>query len=139
MKTIRTNRARAKFLEVLRLTANVTEACRAANVSRGPMYGWRNDDPEFAAEWDDAEQEATDKLEREAWRRAVEGYDEQLSHQGLLTGDVTRRYSDRLLEILLKGHRPEKYAQRSQVELNASQDFAELLLEARNRRNQPAE
>ncbi len=87
MQTIRTDRARETFLTVLAASCNVSEACRTADISRTAVYAWRRDDPEFAAEWDDAEGAAIDELEGVAYKRAMEGQ------------------SDRMLEILLKGHR----------------------------------
>lgn len=114
-RTVRTDRAREKFLTALADTCNVSESARAAGFSRRAAYDWREADTEFAALWDDAEQEAADKLEREAWRRAVEGTDKPIVHKGEVTGTY-KEYSDRMLEILLKGHRGEKYADRSKVE-----------------------
>lgn len=114
-RTSRTDRAREIFLATLAETCNVSEAARQAGIGRTCAYEWRNDDPAFAAAWDSAEQEAVDKLEREAWRRAVEGTDKPVTFQGMITATY-KEYSDRMLEILLKGHRPEKYAERSKVE-----------------------
>lgn len=109
-RTNRTDRARATFLSVFRQTANVSEAARAAAIARRTAYDWRDADPDFAAAWAEAEQEAVDRIEREALRRAVEGWDEPVWHQGQQCG-VVRKYSDRMLEILLKGHRP-KFSER---------------------------
>jgi hypothetical protein len=111
----RTDRARETFLEVLRDTCNVSEAARAAGMSRRSAYDWRDADQAFAADWADAEQEAADKLEREAWRRAVDGVDKPVTFQGRITATY-KEYSDRMLEILLKGHRPEKFADRVKAE-----------------------
>lgn len=61
--------------------------------------------------WNDAEQEAADALEREAWRRAVEGTDKPVTYQGQITATY-KEYSDRMLEMLLKAHRPEKFKDR---------------------------
>lgn len=60
---------------------------------------------------------ATDALEAEARRRAVDGVPEPVFHQGKKCGTV-KKYSDRMLEILLKGHRPEKF--REKVDMNHS-------------------
>lgn len=98
MRTIRTDRARAAFLSTLSKTCNVSEAARKANISRRAAYDWRDDDAEFAREWDEAEQEAADKLEKVAWDRATAGL------------------SDRMLELLLKAHRPEKFKDRIAAE-----------------------
>jgi transposase len=92
-----TDRAREAFLGILRETCNVSEAARAANISRKTAYNWREKDETFAAGWDDAEQEAADKLEKVAWERATSGQ------------------SDRMLEILLKAHRPGKFTERKEL------------------------
>lgn len=93
-KTVRTDRARATFLQVLSDTCNVSEAARAAGIGRASAYDWRGKDPDFAKAWDEAEQEAVDKLEKVAWDRATAGV------------------SDRMLELLLKAHRPERFKDR---------------------------
>ena len=114
-RTSRTDRARETFLNTLRERCNVSESARAAGIGRSTAYEWRDADPSFAAEWDDAEQEAADKLEREAWRRAVDGVDKPVTFQGMITATY-KEYSDRMLEILLKGHRPEKFTDRIKAE-----------------------
>ena len=110
-RTVRTDSARENFLSVLAETCNVSEASRSVGMSRRAAYDWRDADPKFAADWNDAEQEAADKLEREAWRRGVEGVDKPIIYKGEVT-DTFKEYSDRMLEILLKGHRPEKFTER---------------------------
>lgn len=95
-------RAQEKFLKVLRVSCNVTGACRAAKIGRRTAYDWREADPDFAAAWKDAEEEAADTLEQVAWKRATEGQ------------------SDRLMEILLKGHRPERYVDKFKGELTGA-------------------
>ena len=114
----RTDRARENFLGVLRETCNVSESARAAGIGRRTAYEWKEAEADFAAEWEDAEQEAADKLEREAWRRAVEGVDKPVTFQGIITATY-KEYSDRMLEILLKGHRPEKFVERVRSEHSA--------------------
>lgn len=109
----------------------MSDACRAAGIGRTTAYEWKEADPDFAALWTEAEEIAADKLEREAWRRAVEGYDKPVTYQGEITGTY-KEYSDRMLEILLKGHRPEKYTERQRVEhggaimLNVTSEDASL-------------
>lgn len=96
-KTDKTARARATFLALLRESCNVTASCEAAGISRATAYRWREEDETFAAQWAEAEEAAADALEQIAWDRAKSGQ------------------SDRMLEILLKGHRP-KYREKQQVE-----------------------
>jgi hypothetical protein len=110
-RTKRTAAREKTFFDVLRQTCNVTEAARAAGVGRRTAYEWREADAAFASAWDEAEQEAADALEREAWRRGVEGTDKPVTYQGEITATY-KEYSDRMLEMLLKAHRPEKFKDR---------------------------
>ena len=68
-----------------------------------------------------------------ARRRAIDGFEEPVFYQGAVVGAV-RKYSDRMLELLLKGHAPEKYKDRVQhsgdVKVNVTE---QALLEARQR------
>jgi hypothetical protein len=102
MKSIRTPRAREAFLQAFSETCNVSEACRRARISRNAAYSWRDDDPAFRADWADAEETAIDALELAARERA------------------TTDKSDRMLEILLKAHRPEKFVERYKTEHSGS-------------------
>lgn len=96
-RTIRTDRARCKFLAVLAENCNVSEAARQAGISRRAAYEWKDADAAFAKAWNDAEEQAADKLEQAAWERA------------------TTDKSDRMLEILLKAHRPHKFVERREL------------------------
>jgi hypothetical protein len=102
-RTVRTDRARATFLETLEETCNVSEAARKANMSRRAAYDWREADASFARDWDEAEQAAADKLEQVAFERATTGV------------------SDRMLEILLKAHRP-KYRDKQAIEVSGPEN-----------------
>jgi len=113
-------RAREKFIATLRATCNVSEAARTAGIDRATAYRWRDANKEFLGLWLDAEKEAADALEGEAWRRGVEGVEEPVFHQGKVCGHI-RKYSDRMLEILLKGHKPKRFVEKAAVEINQSQ------------------
>lgn len=90
---------------------------------------------EFHEAWDAALEIGNDYLEQEAQRRAVDGYEEPIVHKGIqafvrdpTTGELeldvngkpipltVRRYSDRMLEILLKARRPEKFRENMKIE-----------------------
>lgn len=58
-------------------------------------------------------------LEDEARRRAFEGFDKPIVHQGVIT-DTVKEYSDTLAIFLLKAHFPEKYRERSSVDLTVA-------------------
>ncbi|MEC7236857.1 MAG: hypothetical protein VXW17_02435, partial [Pseudomonadota bacterium] len=92
---------REVFLAQLRETGNVSAAARAAGTCRSRCYEGRRRDPAFAAAWADALEEAADRLEMEAFRRAVCGVGEDRFFQGHIVGEVTR-YSDSLLMFLLR-------------------------------------
>lgn len=127
-----TNRARAAFLEVLRECANVSEACRRANISRNCAYDHKEADEEFRKAWEIAEAEAVDRLEKEAWRRAHDGTERPVFQTGKQVG-VVREYSDRLMELLLKAHRPYRYKERVETQLaSPTGGDAKLIIEYRD-------
>lgn len=101
---------------------NVSRACQAIDIDRTTAYLWRDNDPQFAASWEKAKAIGTEALEDEATRRAYEGTDKPVFHQGVQCGTV-REYSDTLTIFLLKGAKPEKYRERSDVALNGSLDL----------------
>lgn len=136
---ITTARRRRIFLETLRAGGIVTAAAEAAGWSRNAAYHHRKADPTFAEKWDEACEMAADALEAEARRRAVEGVQEPLVARGAPvyrtdpeTGETLRdaegnpvpltitRYSDRLLEIMLKAKRPHEYKDRVSVDAKSS-------------------
>ena len=104
------------FLDVLRETGNISLSAKACKLTRQNVQQHRDRNPEFAKVWDDAYQDAMDKLEREAWRRAAEGTEKPQMFQGRQIG-IIREYSDRMMEMLLMGGRPEKYAHKFRGEI----------------------
>jgi hypothetical protein len=103
-----------KFLDAYAGTGNISAAAKLAGVGRRTHYDWIKDDAEYLAAYSDAVDEAGDRLETEARRRAVSGVREAVWHKGVQVGSV-QRYSDTLLIFLLKGARPEKYAEHHTV------------------------
>ena len=103
---------KARFIEALGEThGTVTAACRIAGISKQTAYDARKEDPEFAEAWAEAVDYVGDVLEQTAFQRAVQGWEEPVYQGGNLVGTI-RKYSDKLLEICLKGARPEKYRER---------------------------
>ncbi|WP_199734392.1 hypothetical protein [Aquitalea palustris] len=73
------------FCAALAETAQVSKACAAVGISRVTAYAWRKELPEFRDAWDHALKVGVSVLEDEAIRRAVEGVDDPLVHQGQFT------------------------------------------------------
>lgn len=74
-----------QFLEALASTGIIASACRTAGVSYATVTALRKSNDDFATAWDIALETATDSLEAEARRRALEGYQEPVIHQGQMT------------------------------------------------------
>jgi hypothetical protein len=110
---------KARFLDALSKLGNVRAAAEIAGVDRSTAYRARSARGKaaerFCAAWDEALEEAYDRLEQEAWRRAIVGTQRPVFHKGEPVGTVTE-YSDRLLELLLRAHRPGKYELRQRLE-----------------------
>lgn len=134
------------FLVAYSQSGNVTLACRAAKCSRQSVLNWRKADEKFELAVQEAAEQAADLLEAEARRRAVEGVEEPVIHQGEiveawigkdgkllgkssapLLGEETegrmaplmvRKYSDSLLMFLMRGANPKKYRDNMSHELS---------------------
>ena len=127
----------AAFLAVFRISGIVTLSCERSGVGRSTVYAWLEKDQNFAAQFTDAAEEAADRAEAEAWRRAVDGFDRPLigrvskDRDGIVAFE--REYSDRLLERVLEARRP-SLDNRRRVELTGANggpvQFAALTREA---------
>lgn len=113
-RTNRTNHTRAKFLEHLAETCNVSKSCEFSGLARQTAYEWKQADPEFSADWEKALTIGADKLEEEAIRRAYEGYDSPVYQGGKLVG-IVREYSDTLMCLLLKGRKRTVFGDKTEV------------------------
>lgn len=111
---------RPAFLLELAHTGNVSAAAAKAGIDRDTAYMAR--DPSkyetpaskleaetFGKQWATALETATDALELEARRRALEGVNEPVGWYRGEAGGTVQRYSDTLMIFLLKAHRPEKF------------------------------
>ena len=113
-------RLKSRFLESFARVGNVTAAAEACGVRRTGVYEWLERDEVFTAAYRLAELQATEVLEREAWRRACEGTEEPVHYLGERV-DTVRKYSDVLLIFLLKGRKPDMYRERVDVNQNVTQ------------------
>lgn len=120
-----TQKKREKFLEYYREIGIVRDAANLAGIDRTSVYRWINSDEEFAKQFKEAKEEAVEKLEREAIRRAAEGVEKPVFYKGERI-DIVREYSDNLLMFLLKGMKPEKYAERVKQDIKAQVEMKKL-------------
>jgi hypothetical protein len=106
------------FLDTYAQYGNIGYSARAVGLHRNTVYYWQEHDEEFAAAFRAAEVAATEVLEREAWRRAVDGspYERTSYWHGEPVGtDRKIEYSDNLLTLLLKARAPDKYRDKMDV------------------------
>jgi hypothetical protein len=59
------------FLAALELAPTPTLAAQMAYVARSTVYGWRDEDPEFARKWDEAQKVGVERVERSLFERAI--------------------------------------------------------------------
>lgn len=98
-----------KYLEALEEFGLQQEACRKSGIAIQAIRDFRKESSEFQSLVDDAMDRFREKIEAEAYRRGVIGWDEPII--GGRNKDrvvaTKRMFDSRLLEIMLKRHRPE--------------------------------
>jgi hypothetical protein len=62
-----------RFIDAITAQGTVYHAAQAAGISRWTAYRWRQDDPEFADQWDEALENAVDQVESTIYQQAVGG------------------------------------------------------------------
>jgi hypothetical protein len=105
-----TRKKRAAFLDVVRVTGNISAGARAAGVTPAQAYGHRKKDEDFRAAWDAALEGALDDLEGALRRRAVDGVEKDVYYGGKRCGGSVA-YSDSLGMFLLRGRRKEIFGE----------------------------
>ncbi len=119
------NHLKLAMLRAYAVTGVVTSAAKAAGIHPGTHYGWCKRDAKYKEAAGGAYQQAMDRFEDEATRRALDGVEEVVLYKGepvMVDGKVLKRvrHSDALLQFMLKAGRPDKYAERKQVEQNTT-------------------
>jgi hypothetical protein len=94
------------FLTHLAAKGSVTYAANRSGIDRRVLYRLKAADEAFGARWDEALQLAM--------RRALEGTAQPVWRGGKQVGSVMQ-FDNRLLQFLLKAHRPETYGDRSRA------------------------
>lgn len=102
------------FLKAFIEHGTLTHAARAMGLARGLHNKWMASDPTYPERYALAQEAVADKLEKEAMRRAHDGVKEPVYYQGERVGYV-RKYSDQLMGLLLRGHRPKRYRDRTEI------------------------
>lgn len=102
-----------EFLMRLEHTGALATAARGAGLTVATIVAHRRRDPVFDEEVTEALLIAAERVELEAVRRALDGYEEPVFWQGSQVGS-RRRYSDPLTLRLLEGRMPSKYNPRVQ-------------------------
>ena len=99
------------FIATLHATASVSDAARAAGISRKAAYDLYNraDAEEFRCAWDEALRGPNIVLTSTAYDRAINGVEEIVYYQGQRVG-VRIKYDNRLLMWLLKVRDPLNFA-----------------------------
>ena len=93
--------------------------CKTPRGAARAFYDERERNPEFAAQWDDAVEEAGAAIESEIHRRGVDGFEEQrMSADGKV--HIYRRYSDPCLLALARARLPA--FRKSDVELTGKME-----------------
>lgn len=109
----------AEFLALVADGEYVTIAADKCGFSRQAIYRKKWADAAFAERLADAQRVGdeiqVERMEREADRRAVEGFDKGVYYEGERV-DTERQFSDTLLIVRLKAKRPNVYRERTTVE-----------------------
>ncbi|TAJ39003.1 MAG: terminase [Reyranella sp.] len=128
-----TPRKLESFLLHLARTGSVTFAAARAGLPRRPLYKRRAADEAFAERWEEALQLGVERLQDDAMRRALNGTERAVFRNGKQVGSV-QQFDNRLLQFLLKSHRPETYGERGKAAASPLPfDLAQRLAAARPR------
>jgi len=111
-KVIRSSEKDDAFFDALASGKPAGMSAASVGYSLAALVEWRKADADFARRWREADNLAIERMEAEADRRAVDGTDRPVFHQGKRSGEI-REYSDTLLIFRLKARRPEVYRERS--------------------------
>lgn len=105
------------FLECyVELCGRKTAAAEAAGVTRWAHHHWYKENPTYKQAFDLLEPYSKERLLEIATGRAAQGWDEPV-FQGMELVGVKRKFSDTLMLALLKAHYPDKFKERSAVEV----------------------
>ena len=96
-------------------TMSISKAAEMIGIDRGKHYEWMKDEL-YAQQFKEVQERLGDVLEEEAFRRAVEGWDEPVFYEGRICGSIVKK-SDSLLGKMLAVYKP-KYKENREVNIN---------------------
>jgi len=99
------------FFHHLGRTGSVTVAANRAQLRRTTLYQRRQEDDAFAERWARALDLGVERLQDNAMNRALNGTPKPVWRNGQQVGSV-QQFDNRLLQFLLKAHRPDLYGDR---------------------------
>jgi hypothetical protein len=105
-KGLTTKETQQLFLDAFAAHANVLVSARQAGIHRSTVYEWLEKDEDFSFAYNLAKEDAKDTLRAEIYRRAHDGWDEEVYQFGNYAGTV-HKYSDTLLIFHAKMLMPE--------------------------------
>ena len=121
------------FLNALEESGSVSKACKIVGVERHRLYEYIKRNPDFQAEVMEMKMRGMEGLEDEAIRRARDGEESDVYHNGQKVG-VRNTKSDLLTIFMLKGAFPDKYKDRVDNTMTIKDgDLAERMRLARER------
>lgn len=144
MAKLQRKQAQEAFIESLKADPNVSLACDVAEMSRDTAYRWRDEDENFAKQWDNAIERTKDVARSSIYRRGILGWDEPVVSMGqavyeyepvldengeqiydkkgkpvtLRSKMMVHKWSDSLASLYARSNLPE-YKEKQQIDLNA--------------------
>jgi len=113
-KNAKTSDLMVAMIQAFAQTGHIGLAARMAGISRRTHERWMLKYEKYNAAFAKTKASAGDFLESEAFSRATQGVEEPVYYQGSVCGHITR-YSDGLLQFLLRGAMPEKYGSKTEI------------------------
>ena len=97
---------KSRFLALYGICGQLQRSAKEVGISPATVRNHLKVDPDFKAAFKEAYGDFQEAIEREAYRRALMGWEEPVFQQGLQVGTI-RKFDSRLLELMLKRHNPE--------------------------------
>lgn len=114
-----------KFLRSIALYFDVSRACRTAKITRKAAYEYAERNEWFNEAWIEALDKALDKAEGVMYQYATKPRPKHDKNGAPI------EYSDKMMAILLSAHRPEKYREKKNTDVNVNTGGTQIVLNTR--------